>query len=84
MAGLEQAGCGEILLRATPGGPDSAALIQEAARLSLTVLVLCPASDALAAEALLHGAEGLAVADPARSPRQWKQALAVHGLTFRD
>jgi imidazole glycerol phosphate synthase subunit HisF len=84
MAGLEQLGCGEILLRATPGGRESAALIQEAAQLSLSVLALCPDGDALAAEALLHGADGLAVADPARSPRQWKQALAAHGLTFRD
>jgi len=84
MAGLEQIGCGEILLRATPGGTDSAALIQKAAQLSLSVLVLCPGGDALAADALLHGADGLAVADPARSPRQWKQALAVRGLAFRD
>jgi imidazole glycerol phosphate synthase subunit HisF len=84
LGALEQIGCGEILLRATPGGTDSAALIQEAAQLSLSVLVLCPGGDALAADALLHGADGLAVADPARSPRQWKQALAVRGLAFRD
>jgi hypothetical protein len=84
MTGLEQRGCGEILLRATPGGAASADLFQRAARLALSVLCLCPGDQILAAEAMLHGADGIAYADLAQSPMQWKQAIAVRGLAFRD
>ena len=83
MTELEQRGCGEILLGAEPEGAACAALVQGAAQLSLTLLFRA-GDQARAAEALLHGADGVACPDLDRSPRQWKQALAVHGLTFRD
>jgi imidazole glycerol phosphate synthase subunit HisF len=82
MAELERRGCGEILLRAEPEGAASAALVQGAAQLALSVLFRT-GLEALAADALLSGADGIACL-PARSPKQWKQALAVHGLAFRD
>jgi hypothetical protein len=84
MAELEQRGCGEILLRTAPGGAASAGLFQAAAQLALSVLCLSPGDETQVAEALLHGADGAALEDPSRTPRQWKQALAVRGLAFRD
>jgi len=83
MRELEQRGAGEILLRAEPEG-EAAALLLGAARLALPVLFLCSGELAAMAEALLHGADGVAVPAAAGSPRQWKAALAVHGLVLRD
>jgi cyclase len=84
MAELEQRGAGEILLSTAPEQVSSAVLCQAAARLALSVLWLCPGAEALAAEALLHGADGLACLDLGRSPKQWKHILGVHGLPFRQ
>ena len=83
MAELERRGCGEILLQAEPEGPAVAALVQGAARLALAVLFRSSGDEALAAEALLHGADGLAYLAGARTPKQWKEALDGSGLALR-
>jgi cyclase len=83
MADLERWGAGEILLRTAPQA-SCAALCQDAAGLALSVLWLCRGGEAEAADALLHGADGLAFPDLTRSSRQWKQILALHGLPFRE
>jgi hypothetical protein len=84
MLELEQRGAGEILLRTTPEGPAMAELFQGAARLALSILFLSQGDEAEAAEALLHGADGVAFPAAAGSPGQWKSALSAHGLAIRQ
>jgi len=84
MAELELRGAGEILLRARPEAEAAAALVQSAARLALGVLFLSSGDRAPAAEALLHGADGVAYPAAAGTAGQWKFALGAHGLTFRQ
>jgi imidazole glycerol phosphate synthase subunit HisF len=84
MAELEQRGAGEILVRTAPEGEETAALFQAAARLPLAVLFRSTAGPDLVAEALLHGADGLAYPAFTRTSDEWKTALAVHGLALRQ
>jgi imidazole glycerol phosphate synthase subunit HisF len=84
MRELEQRGAGEILLRTSPEGEAGAALFQEAAGLALAVLCLSSGDELPAAEALLHGADGMAFPAGRWTPRQWKTALGARGLTIRD
>jgi cyclase len=84
MAELEQRGAGEILVRTDPEGEETAALFQAAARLSLAVLFRSGADPRLVAEALLHGADGVAYPAFTFAPESWKAALAVHGLALRQ
>ena len=84
MADLEQRGAGEILLRLSPGGPATETLFQGAARMALPVLFHCAGDEAEWAEALLHGADGVAFPAGLRSPGPCKAALAGLGLTVRQ
>jgi cyclase len=80
---LEQRGAGALLVRAEPEGA-APALFQAAARLSLTVLFQTAAAPSLAAEALLHGADGVVYPAQACPAHQGKAALASHGLAVRQ
>lgn len=84
MRELEQRGAGEILLRTNPEGEAGAVLFQEAAGMALAVLCLSSGDENQAAEALLHGADGVAFPAGAWTPRQWKTALGAQGLAVRD
>ena len=84
MAELEQRGAGEILLRATPEAEAAAELVQPGARLAVPVVFRSAGDRALAAEALLHGAEGVAFPAGADTSDSWKAALGVHGLAVRQ
>jgi imidazole glycerol phosphate synthase subunit HisF len=83
MAELEQLGAGEILLQVTPEAA-AGALIQKAARLAISVLFRSAGDPALAAEALLHGAEGLAFPAMLRTSADQKSLLTLRGLTLRQ
>jgi imidazole glycerol phosphate synthase subunit HisF len=83
LAEQELRGAGEILLQAVPEGEALAGLVQGAARLALSVLFRSSGDEARAAEALLHGADGVAYTAGARSPRQWKAALGASGIALR-
>ncbi len=80
---LEQRGAGALLVRVEPEGA-APPLFQAAARLSLTVLFQTAAAPALAAEALLHGADGVVYPAQACPAHQGKAALASHGLPVRQ
>jgi cyclase len=84
MVELEQRGAGEILLRTAPETEAIGGLFQGAAGLALSVLFLVSGDEAMAAEALLHGADGVAFPALVRTARQWKAALAARGLSVRD
>jgi cyclase len=83
MAELEQLGAGEILLRVAPEAP-AGALFQKAARLALSVVFRCDGDPAPAAEALLHGADGLAFPAMGRTSADWKSLLSPQGLALRQ
>jgi imidazole glycerol phosphate synthase subunit HisF len=82
MAELEQMGAGEILLRATPEG-EAGTLLQEAAQLALSIVFRSEGEPDLAANALLHGADGLAYPAQVRSAQAWKPLLSPHNLPLR-
>ena len=84
MRELEQRGAGEILLRTSPEGEAGAALFQQTAGMALAVLCLTSGDETQAAEALLHGADGVAFPAGTWTPRQWKTALGAQGLAVRD
>ena len=84
MVELEQRGAGEILLRTAPETEAIGGLFQGAAGLALSVLFLASGDEAVAAEALLHGADGVVFPAMLRTARQWKAALAACGLSVRD
>jgi imidazole glycerol phosphate synthase subunit HisF len=84
MADLEQRGAGAILLRLSPSGKDARALFQGAARLALPVLFHSAGLEDEWADALLHGADGVAFPAGLRSPGAGKAALAGLGLTLRQ
>ena len=84
MAELEQRGAGEILLQLAPGGGAAESLFQGAARLALPVLFRSAGGEAEWADALLHGADGVAFPAGLRSPGPCKAALAGFGLTLRQ
>ena len=74
-------GAGELLLQAT--GQDVATVGERCARLSVPVLLRT--TDPLgAAQALVHGADGLAYPSAKGSPRALKACLSGAGLVFRS
>jgi imidazole glycerol phosphate synthase subunit HisF len=83
MSELNQWGAGEIILQAAPEGPALAELLQAAARLPLALVLRTSAGPEVAAEALLHGADGLAYPAFSRTPERWKFILGARGLPLR-
>jgi len=82
MAELEQAGAGEILLSAAPES-EAAGLFQDSARLGLSIVCRSGGDPALAADALLHGADAVAFPAGPRTSQHWKSLLADRGLPLR-
>jgi imidazole glycerol phosphate synthase subunit HisF len=80
MADLNQAGAGEILLRA--GTEDLEALSRQTIRLPMPVLLHCP-DPLLAAEALAHGADGIVYPAGLRTASDFKALLQPAGVPLR-
>jgi imidazole glycerol phosphate synthase subunit HisF len=83
MAELEQRGAGEILLQLAPGVAGAELLFQGAARLALPVLFRFAGPESGWAQALLHGADGVAFPAGLCPAGACKSTLAAHGLSLR-
>ena len=79
---LGQRGAGELHLRVDPAGLGAGTLFQLAAQLANPVLCRCADAGEAAQEALLHGADGLVLAEAAFSA-ETKAALGGLGLVLR-